>query len=100
MANNTSPHILGTSTNLLGFCLFIITSFHLTKNTENTMIDEFTSVIALLLTLSSLFSFFSIRTNHARREVVLEKIADYLFVTSLLGILSVIVFIVLFFLGK
>jgi len=31
MSNKTSQHILGTSANLIGFCLFIITSLHLTK---------------------------------------------------------------------
>ncbi len=62
MANKTSQHILSTSANLLGFCLFIITSLHLTDRSENSLIDEFTSIVALLLTLSCVFSFISIRT--------------------------------------
>lgn len=53
MANKTSQHILGTSANLLGFCLFIITSLHLTNHAENSLIDEFTAIIALFLTISS-----------------------------------------------
>ena len=35
MANNTSPHILNTSANLLGFCLFIITSLHIASPLEH-----------------------------------------------------------------
>ena len=82
MPNKTSQHILGTSANLLGFCLFIITSLHLTNKSENSLIDEFTSVVALLLTISTIFSFISIRTADKKREDKLEQIADYLFINE------------------
>lgn len=78
MANKTSQHILGTSANLLGFCLFIITSLHLTNHAENSLIDEFTAIIALFLTISSVLSFISIRTENTEKEMQLEKISDYL----------------------
>ena len=89
MANRTSHHILSTSANLLGFCLFVITAIHISNKVENTFIDEITSIVALLLTASSLLSFLSIKTNHLKREILLEKIAEILFVISLLGILAV-----------
>lgn len=60
MAYKTSPHILGTSANLLGFCLFVITFLHFSQKAENTLIDEFTSVVALFLALSSILPFVSI----------------------------------------
>lgn len=100
MANKTAQHILGTSANLLGFCLFIITSLHLTNRAENNLIDEFTSIIALLLTVSSVLSFISIRTENKNREYKLEQIADYLFIISLIGIFGIIVFIIFNFWGK
>jgi predicted membrane channel-forming protein YqfA (hemolysin III family) len=100
MANKTSQHILGTSANLLGFCLFIITSLHLTNKTENTLIDEFTSIVALFLTISCVFSFVSIRTENEKREYKLEKIADYLFIISLIGIFGIIAFIIINFWQK
>ena len=59
MANKTSNHILGTSANLLGFCLIIITSLHLTNQSENYLVDEITALVALLLTISTVFSFIS-----------------------------------------
>jgi hypothetical protein len=93
LANKTSQHILNTSATLLGFCLFIITSLHVADKTENSVIDEFASVVAVALTISSILSFFSIRTENAEREKLLEKAADYLFIISLFGILSVIIFI-------
>ena len=93
LANRTSSHILGTSTNLLGFCLFVITSLHFSNKTENSFVDELTSVVALLLTLSSCCSFIAIRTGNKSREDRLEAIAEYLFLISLLGIFAIILFI-------
>ena len=95
MANNTSQHILNTSANLLGFCLFVITSLHITSQTESGIIDEITSVVAMLLTVSCFFSFLSIKTKNQIREQRLETIADYLFIVSLTGILIIILLITL-----
>lgn len=97
MANNTSQHILNTSANLLGFCLFVITSLHIANKLETHLIDEFTSVVALMLTFSCVFSFISIKTKFERREILLENIADYLFIGSLVGILVIILLIALNF---
>ncbi|HPE74708.1 MAG TPA: hypothetical protein PLC80_01395 [Draconibacterium sp.] len=93
MANNTSQHILNTSASLLGFCLFVITSLHIANQTETFFIDEFTSVVAVLLTFSCIFSFVSIRTKYPKREKYFETIADYLFLIALIGILIIILLI-------
>jgi hypothetical protein len=98
MANNTSQHILNTSANLLGFCLFVITSLHIANMIETHIIDEFTSVVAVLLTFSCIFSFTSIRTKNEIREKRIEAIAEYLFIAALLGILIIILFITFNFL--
>ena len=90
MANNTSQHILGTATNLLGFCLFVITSLHIRDQTEASIIDELSSIIAVALTFSCFFSFISIKTRHNVLERRFELIADSFFIVSLLGILFVI----------
>ena len=97
MANNTSKHILNTAANLLGFCLFVITSLHISDMTETRMIDILTSVIAILLTFSCILSFVSIRTSNPNREKHLETTADYFFVSSLVGILIIILLITLNF---
>ncbi|WP_395051329.1 hypothetical protein [Flavobacterium sp.] len=99
MANNTSPHILTTSANLLGFCLFVITSLHISNRIETHVIDEFTSVIAILLTCSCIFSFISIRTTSIERENKLETIADYFFISGLIGILVIILLITMNFIN-
>jgi amino acid transporter len=100
MANKTSQHILSTSANLLGFCLIVITSMHLANKTENTIIDELTSLVALLLTISSLLSFISIRTDNKKSEERLERFADYLFLISLVGIFVIILFVFIHFMTK
>jgi len=94
MANKTSQHILSTAATLLGFCLFVITSLHVTNTAASSIIDEFTSVIALMLTFSCFFSFLSIRTKQPRLEARLESIADYLFIISLIGIVGIILLLV------
>ena len=97
MPNTTSPHILNTSANLLGFCLFIITSLHISNQSETHFIDGLTSIVSVLLTGSCMFSFVSIRTTDPVRESRLEKIADYLFFTALIGILITIIIITINF---
>ena len=94
MANNTSQHILNTAANLLRFCLFVITSFHVTNSAASSIIDEFTSVIALMLAFSCLFSFLSIRSKVPGGGKKFETIADYLFFISLVGIIAVILLLV------
>ena len=95
MANNTSPHILSTSANLLGFCLFVITSFHVSNRSETSIIDELTSLVALLLVVSCLLSFFSLRSENQKKEQQFETIADFLFIASLTGILVIVMLITL-----
>lgn len=93
MANNTSQHILTTSANLLGFCLFVITSLKISNRYEGIMMDEFTSIVALLLTFSCFFSFLSIKTSNQVNEQRYESIANYLFIVSLTGILTIILLV-------
>jgi len=100
MANKTSQHILGTSANLLGFCLIVITSLHIAQKTENTLIDEFTSIIAILLTVSCILSFASLRTENTRRGKIFETLADTLFLLALTGITGIIAFIAITFWNK
>lgn len=100
MANNTSQHILNTSTALLGFCLIVISSIHISNMAESTWLDEFSSGIALVLALSTMFSFVSIRTQNERLERFFEKSADYLFLIALAGIFIIISVVMINFWNK
>ncbi|AII53176.1 hypothetical protein [Hymenobacter sp. APR13] len=94
MANTTSQHILPTAANLLGFCLFVITSLHITNSATSSLIDEFTSLIALLFAFSCLLSFLSIRTSNPTTEQRAERLADYLFLAALVGIVGIILLLI------
>ena len=95
MANRTSQHILTTAANLPGFCLFVITSFHVTNRSRGSIIDDFTFGVAFLLSLSCMFSFASLKTHDVKKEVALENIADNIFMFSLFGILLILLLITL-----
>ena len=95
MTNNKSQHILNTSSNLLGFCLIVLTSLKISRLSERSIIDEFTGIACILLTASSVFSFLSLRTKKIGVATSYEKIADIIFMITLLFI-SFITFAIAF----
>lgn len=99
MADNKSSHILSTSSNLLGFCLLVLTSLKISKFQQATMIDEFTGVASVLLIAASILSFLSMRTKNVKRSNNYEKIADVIFLIALITIFTVtflVAFLILF----
>ena len=95
MENKTSQYLFGTSISLQGFCFFIITTIHLFSNEERTLIDEFAALLAICLSITSFLSFLSIRTQNLRSKKRYELIAEYIFISSMIGIITVILAIVL-----
>ena len=95
MKNQTSPHILGTSANLLGFCLFVITALHISDSAQLSLIDELTVIVSVILGVSTLLSFISIRSKRPKFSERMEAIADYVFFVALIGILAIIFLIAL-----
>ncbi|MBN9297961.1 MAG: hypothetical protein J0I41_13180 [Filimonas sp.] len=88
-----SPHVLNTSSNLLGFCLIVLTSIKVAKFNHATVIDDTTGIAAILLTISCLLSFLSMKTQNELRGERLETIADYAFLVALVCISITIVFV-------
>ena len=83
-----SPHILNTASNLLGFCLIVLSSIKIFGKAADTIIDEIDAVTILLFVTSCVFSFLSIRQEDGKGQR-LEKIADLIFLVGL-GCLSLI----------
>jgi len=79
---NTSPHILNTSSNLLGICFIVLTSLKLLKMQNDTLVDEFTTGAMILFMISCILSFLSIKSNGRLGERY-ENIAEILFLTGL-----------------
>ncbi len=95
MRNKKSPHILNTSSNLLGFCLVVLTSLKISQYNEKTLIDEITGIIAILLTISSVLSFLAIRVKNEQLGERYETIADFVFLSSLI-LISIVTCIIAF----
>ena len=95
MKNKKLPHILNTSSNLLGFCLVVLTSLKISRYNEQTLIDEITGVIAILLTVSSVLSFLAIRSKNDQFREQYEIIADIVFLIALI-LISIITFMIAF----
>ena len=83
MKPNSSQSILNTSSNLLGFCLVVLTSLKITKYNQTSLIDEFTGVACIVLALCSFLSFMSIRSENQKKTNRFEKIADTIFIIGL-----------------
>ena len=89
-----TPHILNASSNLLGFCFFILTAVKTLGVPEATFIDEIVTIAILLLAISVFLSFLSIRNIKEKSEKY-ELYADYTFLSAILFI--VIIAALLFF---
>ncbi len=92
--NKTSQHILPTASNLLGFCLIVITSLHINNATVNSILDEFTSIVAAMLCVSVMLSFISIKSDSRIWTHRLELAAEILFGIAITGI-GIIVLVLL-----
>jgi cytochrome bd-type quinol oxidase subunit 2 len=86
MPTEKSPHILNTSSNLLGFCLIVLTSIKISKLGEATIIDETTGIAAVMLMISCILSFLAMKTNNEISANKLESVADIVFLTALICI--------------
>ena len=91
--NGKSPHILSTSSNLLGFCLIILTSIKISRFGQATIIDESTGLAAIFLMTSCILSFLSMRSGNDVRSEKLEKVADIVFLVALICIAFTIVMV-------
>jgi hypothetical protein len=99
MAADKSSHILSTSSNLLGFCFFILTSIKLIDHQNETVIDESMAVAALIFMVASILSFLSIRSKNEKRSDWYESVADGFFITGLI-ILFLVILIITFHVAK
>lgn len=98
MDGSRTPHILSTSSNLLGFCLIVMTSLRIADKAETVVIDELTGVAAVLLMASCILSFLSMRTKNEARSIRLEHRADVIFLCGLVLVFVTILMIALNFL--
>jgi hypothetical protein len=99
MVTKKSPHILSSSSNLLGFCLVVLTSIKISNFTHATIIDDTTGLAAILLVISCIFSFLAIRSKNDRSAGKLEAVADVAFLVALVSIAVTIILVSFNFFG-
>jgi hypothetical protein len=81
MQENRSPHILNTSSTLMGLCFVVLTSIKVSNSGDRTLIDETTALAIILFMTSSILSFLSMRSTRGSR---LEKTADIIFLSGMI----------------
>ncbi|MFC6269884.1 hypothetical protein [Frigoriflavimonas asaccharolytica] len=59
---------------------------HVTGTTTSSVLDEFASIVGLLLCISVMMSFISIRTESIKWTLLLERMANILFGIAIVGI--------------
>ena len=83
-----NSHILNAASNLLGIALLIVTAINITDKAGKTYADEAGIVAALLLAVSCIVSYLSIRSPGEGRR--LEAWADKIFLSGLIALLAAV----------
>ncbi len=81
--NNKAPHILNASSNLVGFSFLLLSAVKLFGLSYPTFVDDIAAVEVLLFSVSSLFSFLSMRSRQTSKSLFYESLADVIFFAGL-----------------
>jgi hypothetical protein len=84
-------HIFTVSSAMVGVCLTVIGLIRvvITLGTVDTLTDDLLAGDALLFLISSLLSYWALRSRSVRRMHRLEKIADAIFITAMVGMVVI-----------
>ena len=83
-------HLLSLSATLAGLCITGVTLFHtIGRNSmSETLADDMLATSALLFLVSTYTIFFALRTRNSAVQLMLERIADVLFLLALTGMVT------------
>jgi hypothetical protein len=84
-------HIFTVSSAMVGVCLTVIGVIRvfITLGTADTLADDFLAADALLFLISSLLSYWALRSRGLHRMHRLERIADAIFIVAMVGMVVV-----------
>jgi hypothetical protein len=94
MSENKSPvsldedicvHVFTASAARVGVCITVIGIFQVitTLRSENSLGDDFLAINAILYLITTLLSYWTLRTQKINRNPLLEKLTDALFLIAL-----------------
>src|SRR2546429_765617 len=84
-------HIFTVSSAMVGVCLTVIGLIRvvITLGTADTLADDLLAADALLFLISSLLSYWALRSRGLRRMHRLERIADGIFIVAMIGMVVI-----------
>ena len=84
-------HIFTVSSAMVGVCLTVIGLIRvvITLGRADTLADDFLATDALLFLVSCLLSYWALRSRGSRRMHRLERIADTIFISAMIGMVIV-----------
>jgi len=91
-----SPHIFSVSAGMVGVCLTVVSLINIITTVKkiDTLGDDLTAFDAVIFILSCYLSYMSMKTKDRKRRLLLERIADRIFLFGLLLMVLVCLFIV------
>ena len=93
---NISNQIFSVSACMIGVCFTVINLIHISvvaKGIE-TLGDELTALDAVIFVLACFMSYVAIKTKNRKRRLYLEKLTDGVFLSGLLLMVFVCIFVV------
>jgi len=91
LEHDISIHIFTVSSAMVGVCLTVIGLIRvvITLGRADTLADDLLAGDALLFLISSLLSYWALRSRGLRRMHRLEKIADGIFIVAMIGMVII-----------
>lgn len=83
--NEICVHVFTASAVMVGVCITVIGIFQVitTLRREDTLGDDLLAVNVIMYLVATLLSYWQLRTKNLRRNHLLEKIIDVVFITAL-----------------
>lgn len=95
LEEDISIHIFSASSAMVGVCLTVIGLLRvfITIKKINTLADDILAIDALLFLISCLLSYWALRTRISHRMLLVERLADMVFILGLLLMVTVCILI-------
>ncbi len=77
--NEKAPHVLNTSSNLLGFTFLILTSTRIVGLAKDSIIPKIAAGCVAIFAISSFLSYLSVLSKFPKRSQYFENAASYIF---------------------
>lgn len=88
-------HIFTVSAAMVGVCLTVIGLMRVIISIHqiDTLADDFLAVDSVLFLMSCLLSYWALRTRSVKRMYLVERCADLIFLTAMIGMVAVCGFV-------